>query len=89
MRSIQTARALGEAIRRARNDQGLTQARLAEKAGVGRPWISELESGKQTAEIGRVMSVLDALGLAIELTPAPRPEAGGVDLDELIDGSQS
>lgn len=89
MRSIETARAFGEAIRRERTDQRLTQAQLAENAGVGRPWLSELESGKPTAEIGRAISVVNALGLAIKLMPAPRPDPGELDLNDLIDGPQS
>ena len=36
-RPIQTTRAFGAAIRRARTDQGMSQTELAAKAGVGRP----------------------------------------------------
>jgi transcriptional regulator with XRE-family HTH domain len=41
MRPIQTTRAFGSAIRRARKNQGLSQTELAARAGVGRPWLSE------------------------------------------------
>ena len=46
MRPIRTPRDLGLAIRRARADRGWTQADLADRANVGRPWLSELEGGK-------------------------------------------
>ena len=63
VRPVRTSRDLGAAIRRARHDSGLSQAELATRAGVGRPWLSEMESGKRTAEIGRILLVVSALGL--------------------------
>ena len=83
MRPISTPRDLGAAIRQARSDRGLTQAALASQAGVSRPWLSDLERGKTTVETGRVMAVLDALGLAISLVPLAEA-AGRVDLDDLL-----
>ena len=86
MRSVQTSRAFGSAIRRARKEQGLTQEELAARAGVGRPWLSELETGKRTAELGRALSVLSALGLAIRFVPSTSGDALTVDLGEIIGG---
>ncbi len=67
----------------------LQLAQLAERAGVSRKWIYEFEAGKPTAEFGLLLSVLDELGLALELTPRPEtdPSARGdtVDLDALLD----
>lgn len=83
MRPIRTPRELGAAIRRARQDRRLSQTELATKAGVGRQWLSELEGGKSSVELGRVLAVLAVLDLAITLTPT----SGGrspVDLDELL-----
>jgi y4mF family transcriptional regulator len=82
MRPIRTSRELGLAVRRARSDRGWTQAELADRARVGRQWLSELEGGKRTAEVGRVLAVLEALQLAITLEPAPTAH-GKVDLDDL------
>lgn len=70
---IQTAAELGAAIRNRRLDSGLTQAALASKAGVSRKWLVEVEAGKYSAEVGRVLDVLWAVGLNIEITP----EIGG------------
>lgn len=85
MRPLQTSRELGTAIRRARLDKDLSQAELAERAGVGRPWLSEVENGKRTAEIGRILLVLSALDLAVELVAAPAPGDGAhVDIDALL-----
>ena len=84
MRHIQTSRAFGAAIRGARKDQGLSQTELARRAGVGRPWLSELETGKRTVELGRVLLVLAALDLAIDLVRAPRPGSSDIDLAQVL-----
>ena len=53
---------LGIAVRESRKKADLTQAELAFAAGVGLRFISELEAGKSTAQLGKVMQVLAALG---------------------------
>lgn len=83
MRPIRTSADVGNAVRRARQDRGLSQTDLATRAGVGRPWLSELENGKRTVELGRTLAVLAALDLTIELGPAPA--AGAIDLDDILD----
>lgn len=83
MRPIRTARELGMVVRRARSDRGWTQSDLATRAEVGRPWLSELERGKPTAELGKVLSVIAALDLVVMLEPRP-PITGDIDLDELF-----
>jgi transcriptional regulator with XRE-family HTH domain len=53
---------LGAAVRRLRLDQGLTQAQLAEKAGVSRRWLGLLESGTHwRAEFSLVAQTVQAL----------------------------
>ena len=68
---------------------GLNQADLASRAGVSRKWIYEFEAGKARAELGLVLRVLDALGLALDLTSSDdqaTSQAGEtVDLDALLD----
>jgi y4mF family transcriptional regulator len=83
-RPIQTTKAFGAAVRSARTDLGMSQTELAAKAGVGRPWLSELETGKRTVELGRVLSVLSALDLAVTFTPTPTPGRSVVDLGQII-----
>lgn len=84
MRPIQTSKAFGSAVRRARKNQGLSQAELAALAGVGRPWLSELETGKRTAELGRALLVLSALDLAVTFAPVPGLDEATVDLGQII-----
>jgi HTH-type transcriptional regulator/antitoxin HipB len=86
VRPVQTTRAFGAEVRRARKDAGLSQAELAARAGVGRPWLSELENGKRTVELGRVLLVLSVLGLAVSIVPEPELRPGEVDLSRLLGG---
>ncbi|MBX3492582.1 MAG: type II toxin-antitoxin system Y4mF family antitoxin [Parvibaculum sp.] len=60
---LDSARRLGEVIRAARTLYNLSQQELADMAGVGRRFVSELENGKATLEIGRVLTVCAALGI--------------------------
>ena len=61
----------GETIRKARRTIGLRQDELAGAAGVGLRFIVDLEAGKPTAQIGKALAVLDALGCEIRID-APR-----------------
>lgn len=58
---------LGRRIRAARKRAGLRQGELAALAGVGNRFLSELENGKPGVELGRVLRVLSALGLELEI----------------------
>lgn len=58
---------LGIFIKKVRKEQQLTQAQLAVAANVGIRFIVDLENGKPTAQIGKVLSVLNALGIIAEL----------------------
>lgn len=64
---------IGKSIRAARKAQGLRQDQLAAAANVGVRFLIELEAGKPTAQLGKTLDVLSALGTSIELTP---PRAG-------------
>jgi y4mF family transcriptional regulator len=64
---IDTIHTLGQSLRAARRQLGLTQAQLALAAGVGLRFIVELEAGKPTLRLEHVLRVINALGG--ELTP--------------------
>lgn len=67
--SIRTVDRLGQVVREARAEQKLTQAQLAQKAHVGRLFVMELEAGHPRAELGKVLDVLEALGLQLCTVP--------------------
>lgn len=58
--------ALGEVIRVNRKAKGLTQQDLADLSGVSDRFLRELEKGKPSAEIGKVIGVLSTLGFELE-----------------------
>lgn len=58
---------LGKAVRAARKRHALTQADLAGLSGTGVRFISDLERGKPTLEFGRVLTVLQVLGVRMAL----------------------
>lgn len=61
---------LGRLIHDERKRQGLTLMTLAGLAGVGYRFVVEIEKGKPSAEIGKVLHVMATLG--IDLTAQPR-----------------
>jgi y4mF family transcriptional regulator len=69
--TIRAASELGQAIRRRRKALGLTQAAVAQVAGLGNRFVSELERGKATAEFGKVLRVVSVLGLDLHVVCRP------------------
>ncbi|MEM7541954.1 MAG: type II toxin-antitoxin system Y4mF family antitoxin [Pseudomonadota bacterium] len=59
--------AIGRKIRQRRRESGLKQAELAALADVGTRFLSDLENGKATVELGKTLLVLAALGFKIDL----------------------
>jgi y4mF family transcriptional regulator len=58
---------LGKAIRSSRKKIGLTQKKLASLAGVGARFLSELERGKATAQVGKTLMIMSLLGLEMHI----------------------
>jgi HTH-type transcriptional regulator / antitoxin HipB len=58
---------LGTAVRARRRDLQLNQAELANLAGVGLAFLYELEHGKSTLRIDKVLAVLAVLGLELQV----------------------
>jgi transcriptional regulator with XRE-family HTH domain len=67
---IYTSASLGQAIRHYRLQAGLTQADLAEMTGLQRSYLSELETGKETKQLQRLLRVLRQLGVRMTLDEA-------------------
>lgn len=55
-------RLLGEAIRAARKEAGLSQEGLAEKADLSTVFISRVERGKESPSVDNLVKVARALG---------------------------
>ena len=88
---IRTARDLGLLIRDRRRSLGLDQSRLAQRVGVSRQWVIEVEKGKARAEVGLLLRTLQALGLRVwaevqdrEASPG-EDRLDGVDINAVVD----
>ena len=59
---------LGAFVAKERKRQGITQLELSQAADVGRRFVVELESGKETIHAGKLLKVLATLGIDFSLT---------------------
>jgi HTH-type transcriptional regulator/antitoxin HipB len=65
---------IGALIRATRKGLGVTQRDLALTSGTGLRFVVDLERGKETCEIGKVLTILQTLGIKLTLIP---PSAAG------------
>lgn len=54
---------LGKTIRKRRKELGYTQGFIADFTGLSVSFISDVERGKSTAEIGKIIMLINTLGL--------------------------
>lgn len=64
---ISSAEEFGKAIKNRRKELGFTQSYVSEFSGFSVSFLSELENGKRTAEIGKAIEIASMLGLDIEI----------------------
>ena len=64
-----TPKTIGELVRETRKAMGVTQKDLALTSGTGLRFIIELEQGKPTCQLGKVLTVLHTLGIKVEFVP--------------------
>ncbi len=64
-----TPESIGQLIRTTRKKLGVTQKDLALTSGTGLRFLTDLENGKPTCQIGKILTILHALGIKIDLTP--------------------
>ena len=95
--SIPSALVLGRYIRAARIQKGLTQRALAKLLFCSLRWITEVENGKDTAQIGKVIGLCQFLDLQVQLAIPSRsgnlsekgshnPDSHYPDLDTIMEG---
>ena len=65
--SSYTAQYIGQLVRERRKTLGVTQRNLALTSGTGLRFIIELEQGKPTCQLEKVLTVLKTLGLKIKI----------------------
>ena len=59
----------GQALRARRKELGYTQAYISEFCGFSVSFISDLENGKATAELGKAIYLANLLGMDVHVTP--------------------
>ena len=62
---VENSQDFGRAVRTARKEAGLSQTQLAELCGCSQRFVSEVERGKATAELGKALGLLHALGVPL------------------------
>ena len=74
---IRLPKYMGRAIKDTRNKKNMTQGDLADITGTSVKFVSDVERGKETAQMDKVFDLARALGLQIYLTPndLPSPDA--------------
>jgi len=65
--TVKSVADIGAAIRRKRKSDGLTLAEAAGLCNVNYRFLSDLENGKETVRLGKVLQVLAALGLELQI----------------------
>lgn len=78
---------LAHLVKQERKRRGWTQAQLAERSGVSRDWIINLEKAKPSVELTLVLRTLKTLQLPVSVgTPSPPQDSNAPDinLDELL-----
>lgn len=73
---IRTAEDLGTAIRQKRKKDGLSLMDAAALCNVGYRFLSDLENGKQTVRLEKVLQVIQMLGFQLELNERTWPDEG-------------
>ncbi len=71
---VNSVESLGFVARAKRESLGLGLREAAPAAGVGTRFLSEFERGKPTAEIGKVLAALHAIGLDLAVVPSTQTE---------------
>ncbi len=64
---------LSESLRHLRTQRGLTQAQLAQIAGMTRKMVVQIEQGRSTVAVGSYVALAEALGAELTVVPVRRP----------------
>lgn len=68
-RAVRTAQDLGHMVRQQRQDMKLRQLDVAGLANTGNRLIVDVENGKPTVQLQKVLDLLDILGLEVVIQP--------------------
>lgn len=64
---INSSKEFGEFVKAKRKKLGYTQKQICEVSGISASYISDLENGKTTIELGKAILLANLLGIDVEL----------------------
>lgn len=64
MSSTEYLIALGRAVTALRSERGISRGDLAQRSGVSYPYVSEIETGRKSVSLSRLIPLAEALGVA-------------------------
>jgi transcriptional regulator with XRE-family HTH domain len=70
-RERETRHSVGEALRRLREDAGLSQSAVARAAGIDRSFLGRIESGERPSSVATLIAVSTVLGADLPIRPYP------------------
>lgn len=88
---VKTPKDIGLVIRDRRRKLRLSQQAVADRAGVSRRWIVEVEGGKSRLDAGLLLRVMNTLGLDLDVGARDAPTVSAtipvpdVDIDAVIE----
>lgn len=68
MNTVYSIQDIGTTVRTERKTQSYTQTDFAALCGVSLSFISNLENGKETTEAGKMLHVVNMLGIDLQLS---------------------
>ena len=78
------SQALAHGVKQRRHDLGLSQTEAGLLSGVGRVFVSQVESGKATVRLDKLLALLNTLGLQLKLENG----TAGIALEESLAGNR-
>lgn len=83
---------IGALIKGYRTERGLSQAQLAAQLQTTQKWISHIENGKPSAQVGLVLRALNEIGLHLFVAnepdrqeTRPKPNRPRFSIDDIVD----
>lgn len=74
-----TPKQLGNLVRRARKQMGLSQSELGDRTGLRQATISEIEAGNSGAKLDSILKVLATLKLEMRIVPRSKGAASEIE----------
>lgn len=67
--TIYDTKTLGQMIKDRRRELNYTQQVVSDYTGLSKSFISDIENGKKSAEIEKVIYLINSLGMDLDVTP--------------------